>query len=575
MSPTAAQQRPLSQILRDQGCLSEDQLRIAELELQRTRLSLGKLLVQLGFISETALRDALAIQLDLPTVDLARVVADPAAIALLPLALAKRHHFLPLAYEPQATPPQFTLALADTDDLMGLDQVRHLLGNQIQLSTWLAEASEIDRAIDQHYGHELSIDGILREIETGEIDWRGLQRAEGEYRQPVVRLIDAILTDAVKQGASDVHFEPEPRFLRIRYRQDGILRQIRALHKSCWAAMTVRLKVMSGMNIAETRAPQDGHISLNISGRAVDFRVASQPTLHGENLVLRVLDRQKGIVPLNALGLASENLEPLMRMLARPEGIILVTGPTGSGKTTTLYSILNHLNAESIHIMTLEDPVEYPMPLVRQTSICETARLDFANGIRSMMRQDPDVILVGEIRDADTATMALRAAMTGHQVFATLHSNSALGAIPRLLDIGVTPDILAGNIIGIIAQRLVRRLCEHCRQPATASPATRQLLGLKPPEPHAADGIPKLYQPGACPQCHGQGFRGRLAIMETLRFDARLDDLIAQRAPSSQLLQHARQHGFRSLAEDGLARVRQGLTTLEELGRVVDLSDRM
>ena len=280
----------------------------------------------------------------------------------------------------------------------------------------------------------LSIDGILHEIETGEIDWRSLAATSDEYSQPVVRLIDAVLTDAVKRDASDVHFEPEQNFLRIRYRIDGLLRQIRALHKPYWPAMAVRIKVMSNMNIAETRAPQDGRISLNISGRLVDFRVSAQPTIHGENVVLRILDRQKGIVPLDQVGLDDAQLDQLKLMIARPEGIILVTGPTGSGKTTTLYSVLNHINEEGINIMTLEDPVEYPMSMIRQTSVAEAAKLDFANGVRSMMRQDPDVILVGEIRDAATAEMAFRAAMTGHQVYSTLHTTPAIGAVPRLPD---------------------------------------------------------------------------------------------------------------------------------------------
>ncbi len=290
--------------------------------------------------------------------------------------------------------------------------------------------------------------------------------------------MDALLTDAVKRDASDIHFEPELSFLRIRYRVDGILRQIRALHKSYWAAMAVRLKVIAGMNIAETRAPQDGRITLNISGRQIDFRVAAQPTIHGENIVLRILDRQKSIVPLDNIGLDETQLDQLKLMIARPEGIILVTGPTGSGKTTTLYSMLNHINEEGVNIMTLEDPVEYPMAMIRQTSVAEAAKLDFANGIRSMMRQDPDVILVGEIRDGDTAEMAFRAAMTGHQVYSTLHTNSAIGSIPRLLDIGVLPDIMAGNIIGVVAQRLVRRLCVHCRRPYAAEPHEVHLLGM-------------------------------------------------------------------------------------------------
>jgi general secretion pathway protein E/type IV pilus assembly protein PilB len=334
--------------------------------------------------------------------------------------------------------------------------------------------------------------------------------------------------------------------------------------------MAVRLKVMSGMNIAETRAPQDGRISMNISGRAVDFRCAAQPTIHGENLVLRILDRQKGIVPLDKLGLDDGQLAQLRRMMARPEGIILVTGPTGSGKTTTLYSMLNHINEEGINIMTLEDPVEYPMAMIRQTSIAESAKLDFANGIRSMMRQDPDVILVGEIRDADTAEMAFRAAMTGHQVFSTLHTNSALGVIPRLLDIGVLPDIMAGNIIGVIAQRLVRKLCPHCRKSAPAGVDELHLLGAE-----RSREVTILYRPSGCQLCDYQGYRGRISIMEILRMDSDIDDLIVRRATHREIRNAAGAKGFRTLADDGLRRVIEGQTSLEEVARVVDLTERM
>ncbi|MCB1891208.1 MAG: type II/IV secretion system protein, partial [Rhodocyclaceae bacterium] len=357
---------------------------------------------------------------------------------------------------------------------------------------------------------------------------------------------------------------------RIRYRIDGLLRQIRALHKSYWPAMAVRIKVVSNMNIAETRAPQDGRISLNISGRLVDFRVSAQPTIHGENVVLRILDRQKGIVPLDQIGLDDSQLDQLKLMIARPEGIVLVTGPTGSGKTTTLYSMLNHINEEGINIMTLEDPVEYPMSMIRQTSVAEAAKLDFANGVRSMMRQDPDVILVGEIRDADTAEMAFRAAMTGHQVYSTLHTNSAIGVVPRLLDIGVLPDIMAGNIIGVIAQRLVRKLCPHCKKPYQPEPHETRLLGLASDAP-----APTLYRASGCEHCEYQGYRGRQAIMELLRLDADLDELIARRATMRDIKQAALAKGFRSLAEDGLRRVREGTTSLEEIGRVVDLTERM
>ena len=568
MNSPALQRRPLGQILIAEGILSEDQLRIALLEQMKSNQPIGKLLVALGFVSEATLREALSESLGRQSIDLSHAVVDPQALRLVPRDLAKRHHLLPLDYDGASR--RLTLAISDINDIVGLDRVRSIVPEGIEIDSLLAGESEIDRAIDQYYGYELSIDGILHEIETGEIDWRSLQATDNAYSQPVVRLIDSILTDAVKREASDIHFEPEANFLRIRYRVDGMLRQIRALHKSYWPAMTVRIKVLSGMNIAEMRAPQDGRIGLTVSGRQVDFRVASQPTIHGENVVLRILDRHKGIVPLDRLGLADEHLRQLQLMIARPEGIILVTGPTGSGKTTTLYSVLNHINSEGIHIMTLEDPVEYPMALVRQTSVSDTAKLDFANGIRSMMRQDPDVILVGEIRDAETAEMAFRAAMTGHQVYSTLHTNSAIGAIPRLLDIGVLPDIMAGNIIGIVAQRLIRRLCDHCKAPYAAEPHETYLFDSESEHARLI-----LYRPTGCEYCNFQGYRGRIAIMELLRIDRSVDELIARRATTHDIRNRALQQGFTTLAEDGLRRVREGVTSLEELGRVVDLTDRM
>jgi type II secretory ATPase GspE/PulE/Tfp pilus assembly ATPase PilB-like protein len=567
---TNTNRQPIGQVLIARGVISEDQLRIALLEQMKSNLPVGKLLVSLGFVSEATLRDALGESLGQKSIDLSRATVDPAALQLVPKDVAKRHHLLPLDYVAELR--KLTVAIADHNDIVALDKLRALVSPDLLIDTVLAGESEIARAIDQHYGYELSIDGILHEIETGEIDFRSLAASSDEYSQPVVRLIDALLTDAVKREASDIHFEPEASFLRIRYRIDGILRQIRALHKSYWAAMAVRLKVMSGMNIAEMRAPQDGRISMTIGGRDVDFRCAAQPTIHGENMVLRILDRHKGIVPLDRVGLDEAQMEQLRRMMARPEGIILVTGPTGSGKTTTLYSMLNHINEEGINIMTLEDPVEYPMAMIRQTSVAEAAKLDFANGIRSMMRQDPDVILVGEIRDADTAEMAFRAAMTGHQVFSTLHTNSALGAIPRLLDIGVLPDILAGNIIGVIAQRLVRKLCPHCRKPYTPGKEELRMLGI---EPFRQAPAPVLYHASGCQLCDYQGYRGRIAIMEILRMDDDLDDLVLRRATHREIRMAAATKGFRTLADDGLRRVIEGITALEEVMRVIDLTERM
>src|SRR5260221_3277046 len=333
--------------------------------------------------------------------------------------------------------------------------------------------------------------------------------------------------------------------------------------------MAVRLKVMAKMNIAETRAPQDGRISATMSGRVVDFRVASLPTTHGENLVLRILDRQKGIVPLDKLNLEESQLEQLKRMIARPEGIILVTGPTGSGKTTTLYSILNHINSDGVNIMTLEDPVEYPMTLIRQTSVSEAAKLDFANGIRALMRQDPDVILVGEVRDHETAEMAFRAAMTGHQVYSTLHTNSAVGAIPRLLDIGIVPDVMAGNIIGIVAQRLVRKLCRTCRQSYDPDVKERRLVGMTPSEAGAP--FPRA---GWAAGAH-QGYKGRGCIAGSLTIDHGIDELIARLPSARRCLPAGRAKGFKTLADDGVRLVRARATSPEEVMRVVDLTDRM
>ena len=559
---------PLGKVLIQKGVISEDQLRIALIEQRRSSEPLGKLLITLGFVTEATVREALSENLKQVSADLSSLVVDAIALKLIPKDVAKRYRVFPIVYERQAD--NLILAMADTSNIVALDQISAMLVKGITITPLLVNESDISRAIDQYYGFELSIDGILHEIETGEVNYASMGSTSDEYSQPMVRLIDAILADAVQNSASDIHFEPEQSFLRIRYRIDGILRQIRSLHKSYWPAMAVRLKVISNMNIAEARAPQDGRISIKFSGRQIDFRASAQPTTHGENFVLRVLDRQKGIVPLDALGLAEAELNLLKLMIARPDGVILVTGPTGSGKTTTLYSILNHINTESVNIMTLEDPVEYPMNMIRQTSVNESVKLGFADGIRSMMRQDPDIILVGEIRDRETAEMAFAAAMTGHQVYSTLHTNSSIGSISRLLDIGILPDIMAGNIIGIVAQRLIRRLCPHCKETVIADDVERRLLGL------AIDDAPvSICRAAGCERCAYQGYKGRLAIMEILKMTAELDELTARRASSRELKNAARVAGFKGIIDDGMRRVLEGVTTLEEVGRVVDLTERL
>ncbi len=550
-----------------QGLISQDQLRIALIEQETNNIPLGRQLVRLGFVSENMVRDLVAHTIGQESIDLSTVVADVDALTMVPEDFSRRYHLLPVAYE-DATKTMI-VAMADMFNVVALDQLRAMLGGQIQLKPLLAAEAQLEEHIDQFYGYELSVDGILREIETGEIDYQSLTADGEEYTQPVVRLVGALLMDAVKRGASDIHFEPEFAFLRIRYRIDGVLQQVRSLHKSYWPGVAVRLKVISGMDIAETRSPQDGRLNMNLCGRPIDFRVSSHPTIHGENIVLRVLDRERSIIPLERMGLRSNTLDQLKLMMTRPEGILVVTGPTGSGKTTTLYSLLSHKNTEAVNIMTLEDPVEYPVTQMRQTSVAEVNKVDFANGIRSIMRQDPDIILVGEVRDADTATMAFRAAMTGHQVFTTLHTNSALGAIPRLTDIGISPDIMAGNIIGIVAQRLVRVLCPHCKEPSKPTDDQRKILGVKRNE------AIQIFKHKGCKRCNQTGYRGRMAIMELLRIDSDLDALIARRAHFDELKKVALDKGFSTLADDGVRRILEGYTSIDEVMRVIDLTSRI
>jgi len=557
--------RRIGEQLVSQGAVSEDQLCIALTEQCRSKERIGQILVRLGFATETLIRTVLGSELGHDSVDLDKVSVDADVVKLIPQDVARRFRMLALSFNDDKN--LLTVAMVDPLNVIALDQVRAVVQGGVQIQPLLCGETEIDRAIDRYYGLEFSIDGILQEIQTGAIDHQSLEAQSNEYSSPVIRLVNALLSDAVKRGASDVHFEPEHDFLRIRLRVDGVLRQSRSVHRNYWPAIAVRLKVMAGVDIAETRAPQDGRMSLSVSGRPIDFRVSALPTTCGENIVLRVLDRQKGILPLMELGLEDRQFDTLRLMMARPEGIILVTGPTGSGKTTTLYSMLNHLNTGQVNIMTLEDPVEYPMEQIRQTSVNEVARLNFANGIRSLLRQDPDIILVGEIRDEDTAQMTFRAAMTGHQVFSTLHSNSAVGAVARLYDTGIRPEVMAGNVIGIIGQRLVRKLCAHCKHPYAPSSVERRLLRSSA----GADALP-LYRAFGCGRCDHSGYKGRLALLELFRFDSETDEQVAQGRTPPELLKTAISKGFTTMADDGIRRVREGFTSMAEVSRVLDLT---
>lgn len=547
------------------GIISEDQLGIALQEQRQTKQLIGQILVDLGFLTESALGEVLAESSGAEKFEAGTTMLDPGLLEMVPKEVCLRNKIMPVERDFDGT---VKVIMTDVYNVLAIDQVRRHLPKGSTIKPLYCTESEIIQLIDQYYEYEISIEGILREIETGIRDNAQLDGREEGYINPTVRLVNALMIDAIKQDASDMHFEPEGTFLRLRYRIDGKLVQIRSFHRDYWAAMLVRLKIISGMNIAESRMPQDGRIAFKALGREIDFRVATQPTVHGENVVLRILDKSKALMPLDMLGFTEHNEKLLKRCLRRPEGIIIVTGPTGSGKTTTLYSMLSFINKIDVNIMTLEDPVEYQLPLIRQTNVREGS-IDFHSGIKSLMRQDPDIIFVGEVRDEETALMAVRAALTGHQVFTSLHTNDALGAIPRLGDIGVPAHLLAGSLIASLAQRLARRLCAYCKTPRVATEEECKILRVDPSEP------PTIYQAVGCDKCNQRGYKGRMAIVEILRVDQGMDELIATHATRNHMMEYALENGFVPMEEDGIAKVLKGEIDLPELIRTIDMTEAL
>ncbi|MDD5585943.1 MAG: GspE/PulE family protein [Alphaproteobacteria bacterium] len=543
----------------EMGAITRDQLQIALHEQRQCGLMLGTVLVRLGFLDEAALASVLAARTGLEPIDLKKVVLDPALLQRLPKETAKRCHAVPLRLDDLT----LVVAMADPYDIVAMDALRRHFPRNIELIPHVASKADIEDVIDHYYGFATSLDDVLRELETGQTK----QAAEtAGYQHPLVRLVNMLLFDAVKRGASDVHLEPENSFVRVRYRIDGYLHQVRALHRTHWPALSHRLKIMAGMNIADTRSIQDGRFQLQIGGSNVDFRVAIMPTVWGENIVVRLLDHRRSLLPLIGLGFDGAALAGLERIMERPQGITLVTGPTGSGKTTTLYSILRQLSSVDVNIATLEEPVEYQLDLIRQTAVQEAQGLTFAAGVRGVLRMDPDIIFIGEVRDGDTAQMALRAAMTGHQVYSTLHCNDALGALPRLVDLGLNPRVIAGNISGVIAQRLVRKLCPHCKQNRRATAEECRVLRVNQAEP------PMIAEAKGCDYCMNTGRKGRTVIAEVLRVTPAFDDMIAADAGRLDQLRQARSDGFRSMQEDGIARVLSGDIALADLRRAVDMT---
>jgi type II secretory ATPase GspE/PulE/Tfp pilus assembly ATPase PilB-like protein len=552
------EQKNIAETLVEQLIITKDQLEIALIEQKKKPEKLESILIKLGFVSEALIQDIIGQTLGLSRQDLSNLVADNEAIKLIPKHFAINYKILPLNFNPDYN--TLSVAMADIFNVFIIDKLKNLLGSSIKIEPVLASQTDIISAIDYCYGFELSIDGILHEIETGTLEFQN-----NDYQQPLIRLVDALLSNAVKHGASDIHLEPEQGFLRVRYRIDGVLQQMRSLHNKYWSAIVVRIKVMAKLNIAKTRIPQDGRFSLNLAGKTIDFRVSVHPTINGENIVLRILDHNKAVITIEQLDLLEPNLIILKRMVFNPNGIILITGPTGCGKTTSLYSVLQYLNTEQVSIMTLEDPVEYILGIVRQTAINEAVKLDFTNGLRSILRQDPDIILLGEIRDKATAEMAFWTAMTGHKVYSTLHTNSAISAIPRLLDLGVVADVIAENMVGVVGQRLVRKLCPACKQAYSPNDEERKLLKLSKTQDIT------LYSAVGCEQCFQYGYKGRIALMEFLYIDNQLQEMIANQTATYKIKQYAQDNGFMTLAQEAKRRLCAGITSLDEIWRVVGI----
>lgn len=554
----------LGEQLIESGIITQDQLSVALREKQKTGLMIGEQLVKMGFVSSNFLQSFIAESSGVEQFDPLKMMVDPDTVSKVPKDVAVRLQVLPVTHDDKTV----VVAMADPHDVIVQDKIRQYFTRGAQIKPLLCSPKLLADVIDNAYGYATTVDAILQELDTGLVDLSEVTAEQG-YAHPIVRLINALVYDAVKLGASDLHFEPEENFVRLRLRVDGVLHESQTFHKEYWNAMAQRIKIISEMNIADKFNPQDGRFNLTVGGHTADFRVSSLPTVHGENLVLRVLDKSSGIKSLEELGFSEHNMKQIQYALAKPEGIIIVTGPTGSGKTTTLYSMLNAVNSTEVNIMTLEDPVEYSLPLLRQSAVREASGLTFANGVKALLRQDPDIIFIGEVRDEPTAEQALKAAMTGHQVFTSLHTNDCFGALPRLFDLGLKPGMLAGSIIASFAQRLVRKLCPDCKRPAQATVEECLSMGVDPSKP------PTIYHPVGCAKCANRGYKGREAIAEILVFDEDLDDIVINNGHKSALRAKAVEKGFRSMADDGVEKVLAGVTSLASLMDSVNLIDRL
>jgi len=552
----------LGQALVDQHVITKDQLDTALEEMARTGNPLETVLVDLDFVKKENIRDAIASAFGMPFVTLSEMKIPEAVLDLVTPSSAEVHRAIPCERREDGS---VVVAVADLENLSALDDLRYTLN--VDVSGALTTDEEIERILEKYYRKKTeSMEELLKDLTSlkpEEVAEEAEAASGASSHGPVVKLLELVLVQAIKDRASDVHFEPFEDAFKIRYRVDGSLYELVPPPKHLAPAVASRIKVMAGLKIAERRLPQDGRITARIAGRQVDLRVSTLPTVFGESVVVRILDRESVKLDMNALGLEPDVLKQLEELIFRPNGILLVTGPTGCGKTTTLYACLQRINTIDAKCITTEEPVEYDIEGVVQVPINESVGLTFARSLRAILRQDPDRIMVGEIRDLETTQIAIQASLTGHLVLSTLHTNDAATTVTRLIDMGTEPFLISSTLEAVIAQRLVRRICDHCKE--EYQPSEEDLKRLSPDLSKLA-GI-KFYRGRGCPHCHNSGYRGRTGIFEMMRVNDALRELINDRAPAVALREKAREFGMRLLREDGILKIGRGLTTVEEVVR--------
>lgn len=555
-----------TELLVRKGIVTAEQVAEAQKLARSQHLKPWDAFVQLGYVSDKLVMKAVARSYGLDYINVEETTIPLEVVAQIPESIAREHNVLALS----ADDDSLKVIMCDPDDLDTLDKLRFILNRKIEVA--LAPRERLAAAINQYYGKlgGQSANDALQEFTETAIDFQETPGAGAigedvdESSAPIIRLVHMVITEAVQMGASDIHVEPFEDRVRIRYRIDGVLVERDSTPRRLHGPIMSRIKILSKIDIAERRRPQDGRIKVTVGQKELDLRVSILPTNHGQSAVMRVLDKDNIKIGLRQLGLSEENLRQFNQLIKRPNGIILVTGPTGSGKTTTLYAALNDLNRPDRKIITAEDPVEYYLPGVNQVEVKHSIGLDFARIIRSMLRQAPNIILVGEMRDSETAEMGIQASLTGHLVFSTLHTNDAPGAITRLVDMGVPPYLVASSIIAVLAQRLVRTVCPKCKEPYTPSEAVLDAAGISPEQATAAT----FMRGKGCSNCHKSGYRGRQGIYELMLMTSRIRELAFQGAPTQAIRKGAISQGMHTLYEDGLEKAMRGITTVEEVFRV-------